>query len=73
MKEDAHSNGYVASPAFNTSTYPLKVPFVMCGLETTNARKVVLLRMQSKENWWYSSWKERKEEINFRGRDIHYV
>jgi hypothetical protein len=40
-----------------------KVPPVMCGLETTNARKVVLLCVQSKEERWFNRWKERKEEI----------
>jgi len=34
----------------------LKVPSVVRGLEATDTRKVVLLRVQSKENWWYHCW-----------------
>lgn len=40
------------------------VPFVMRRLEATNARKVVLFRVQSKEDWWSNNWKEREEEIS---------
>lgn len=45
-------------------TIVFTVPFVMRRLEATNARKVVLFRVQSKEDWWSNNWKEREEEIS---------